>query len=799
MKWQISRQFHLLHSTQPAELSAIPSRPAANGIEEILSPPSRRGWLFCVFLLAATFIAYQPVWHAGFVWDDNQYVTGNVTLHSLDGLRRIWFELGATVQYYPLTFTSFWVEHHLWGLHPLGYHLVNIMLHALNAMLLWLVLHRLGVRGAWLAAGIFALHPVCVESVAWVTERKNTLSGLFYLGSLLAALSFWLPRKALTGSCMEGRAGDSTGGPGGWKFCWLALGLYLCALWSKTATVPLPAVILLLVWWKRGRLTWRDIHPLLPFLTVGIAMGLITMRVEKGLGAGAGGAMLSFLERCLLAGRVFWFSLGKLFWPHPLIFIYPRWQINASQVVAYLPALAAAAGLLALWQMRGAWARATLFAFGYFLLLLFPVLGLFDVFFFHYSYVADHFQYFACIGPLALAAAAIITMLRPFKTRRLFLESVLGGTLLLALGILTWRQNTTYTDAKTLWGHTLAKNPDAWMAYNNLGAALADQGRFSEAIVEYQGSLRINPDNVEADNNLGTALVRLGRVPEAIGYWEQALQIKPDYAEAHNNLGIALAQVGRVKEAIGHWERALQIKPDLVEAHNDLGAALMQAGKLEDAIGHYEQALRIKPDFAEAHYDWGIALVRLGRVPEAIRHWEQALRLKPDYAEAHYNLGIALGQAGRPDEAIGHYEQALKIKPDYADAHYRLALTLKDQGRFQEAIAHYRNALELKPRPMLAQNALAWLLATCPEATWRNGSQAVELAQQAEQLSGGKHPEILDTLAAAYAEAGRFPDAVETAERALHLASNQSNTVLADDIRTRLKLYETNSPYREKP
>jgi tetratricopeptide (TPR) repeat protein len=785
--------------TQPAKLSAIPSHAAANGIEEILSPPSRRGWLFCVFLLAATLIAYQPVWHAGFVWDDEQYVTGNVTLHSLDGLRRIWFELGATVQYYPLTFTSFWVEHHLWGLHPLGYHLVNIVLHALNAMLLWLVLRRLGVRGAWLAAGIFALHPVCVESVAWVTERKNTLSGLFYLGSLLAALRFWLPGKALSDSGMEGRAGDSTGGPGGWKFCWLALSLYLCALWSKTATVPLPAVILLLVWWKRGRLAWRDIHPLLPFLTVGIAMGLITMRVEKGLGAGAGGAMLSFLERCLLAGRVFWFSLGKLFWPHPLIFIYPRWTIDASQVAAYLPILAATIGLFVLWLNRNGRLRPAFFAFAYFVVSLFPVLGFFNVYFFRYSFVGDHFQYLASIGPLALAAAGITTALDFVGKGNRFLKPALCGTLLVVLGILTWRQSTIYTDVETLWNDTLAKNPNAWMAHNNLGAVLADQGRFSEAIVEYRTSLRINPDNVEAYNNLGTALVRLGRVPEAIGYWEQALRIKPDYAEAHNNLGIALAQVGRVKEAIGHWERALQIKPDLVEAHNDLGTALMQAGKLEDAIGHYEQALRVTPDFADAHCNLGIALLRQGKVPEAMEHWEQALRLKPDYAEAHYNLGIALGQAGRLDEAIGHYEQALQLKPDYADAHYRLALALKGRGRFEAAIAHYQKVLELEPRPMLAQNALAWLLATCPEASLRNGNQAVELARQAEQLSSGRHPEILDTLAAAYAEAGRFPDAVETAERALHLASNQSNTILADDIRTRLKLYETNSPYHEKP
>jgi hypothetical protein len=393
----------------------------ANDFVERFPPLLRRyRWIFGLFLVAATMIAYQPVWHAGFIWDDDVYVTNNLTLHSLDGLRQIWFEPGATLQYYPLTFTTFWVEYHLWGLNPLGYHLINVLLHACNAILLWLILRKLGVRGAWLAAGIFALHPVSVESVAWVTERKNTLSGLFYLGSILVALKFWLPSETSSESRMTGRDKDSTAGLGDCKFYWLAFVFYVCALCSKTTTIPLPAVILLVLWWKRGRLFWRDIYPLGLFMAVGVAMGLITMNLEKHLGASGKQWEFSWLERCLLAGRDVWFYLGKLFWPHPLISIYPRWTIQSSEWTAYVPVLVLVAGLSILWWKRKGWGRSALFASAYFLILLFLVLGFFNVYFFSYSFVADHFQYLADIGPFALVATGITAATVFFRKRNHF-------------------------------------------------------------------------------------------------------------------------------------------------------------------------------------------------------------------------------------------------------------------------------------------------------------------------------------------------------------------------------------------
>ncbi len=734
---------------QPEMATAISK---SKGVLPFRAMPTRAMDAFLALLLvAATMAAYWPALHGGFVWDDDVHLTRNPCIVGPSGFKAIWTSNAAV--YYPLVLTSFWAQHAVWGLNPLPYHLVNIVMHCACGILLWQILRRLNVRGGWLGAGLWTLHPVQVESVAWITELKNTQSCLFYLLTVL----FFLRWRAGQLPTAKKRNERSYG---------LALFCATLAILSKTSTVMLPVILALCWWWADGRWTWWNVRRLVPFLMISaMASGWTIWDQKFHVGALGSEWSQSWPERIVIAGRVIWFYLGKLLWPHPLIFIYPRWSIDASQPAAYLPVLAAVGTFYVLWLNRKGWPRPAFFAFAYFVVSLFPVLGFFNVYFFRYSFVGDHFQYLASTGPLALAAAGITGAIDVAGSGNRFLKPTLCGILLLILGTLTWSPSTIYKDVETLWNDTLAKNPKAWMAHNNLGGALADQGRFSEAIVEYQASLRINPDNVEAYNNLGTALVRQGRVNEAIGQWDQALRVDPDDGEVHSNLGIALARVGRIKEAIGHWERALQINPNMIEAHNDLGAALMQTGKFEDAIVHYEKALQVKPDFAEAHYNLGIALLRMGRTSEAITHWREAVRLNSNYAEAHYQL----------------------------------ALALKNQQNFQEAIVHYQKALELEPHLVLAQNALAWLLATCPDAAWRNGSQAVTLAQQAEQFSGDKYPEILDTLAAAYAEAGRFPEAVEIAKRALSLAATRNNQSLAEAIQSRLKLYEANSAYHEEP
>jgi len=617
-----------------------------------------------LLLVVVTFVAYLPALQGGFIWDDDDYVTNNRLLHSLKGLWQIWSVPGATPQYYPLSFTSFWMDYHLWQLAPLGYHLTNVLLQALNAILLWTVLRRLNVPGAWLAAAIFAVHPVNAETVAWVTERKNLLAGCFYLSSALACLRFWLPNPTMADSRAARFSESSASDPGKWKFYWLALFLYLCALLAKTAAIALPVVILLVVWWKRGKTGWRELFLLVPFLAVGMVMGLLTVWVENRFVHATGSEWaFSFPERCLIAGRAVWFYLSKLVWPHPLIFVYPRWEINTAQPMAYLSVLTLVSVLFILWLNRGGWARPTLVALAYFLALLFPVLGFFNVFFFRYSFVADHFQYLASIGPLTLAAGGITLALGRFKQRNPFLKPVFCGALLLLAGTLTWRQCGMYSDLETLWRVTLARNPTAWMA--------------------------------------------------------------------HNNLGTVLAAKGQAKEAIENFQKAIQLNPNLSNAHYNLGIALEKKGQFDGAISQFQEAIRLRPDYVDAHNDLGIAFEKKGQIAEAINQYQEAVRLDPDFA--------------------------------------------------------------------MALNNLAWMLATSPDGQFRNGAEAVGLAEHACELTHYGKPLFVGTLAAAYAEAGRFPEAMSTAEKAEQLATDAGLTVVAAKNRQLLELYHAGKPYHESP
>ena len=778
-----------------SQAASVASRHRGAGriLESLRRYWDQHGYL-SLLLVAVTLVAYLPALRGQFVWDDDDYVVNNLLLHSLKGLSQIWFAPGTTPQYYPLSFTSFWVDYHLWKLNPLGYHLTNILLQAINAILLWTLLRRLRVPGAWLAAAIFAVHPVNVESVAWITERKNVLAGFFYLSSALACLRFWLPNLAAADGRTQRGPQTAAAGLGSWKFYWLALFLYLCALLAKTATIALPVAVLLVVWWKRGKMGWRELFPQAPFLAVGMAMGLFTVWVEKHFVHAAGSEWLfSFPERCLIAGRAVWFYLGKLAWPHPLIFVYPRWDIHAAQPLASLPVLALMVVLFILWLNRKGRARPVLVALAYFLALLFPVLGFFNVYFFRYSFVADHFQYLAGIGPLTLAAAGITLA---FKTKP-FLKLACGGALLLTLGLLTWQQAGIYRDMNTLWRDTLAKNPDCWMAHSNLGLLLKNEGRIEEAIEHYHQALQIAPDAWDALNDLGVALAAKGQFDEAIEYYRKSLQIDPNRFAVQNNLGHALAAEGRFDEAIECYRKALQINPNFSDALNNLGNALAARGQSDEAIECYRQALQINPDFPEALNNLGVALAAKDRFDEAIENYRQAIQINPNDCDALDNLGVALAAKGRFDEAIESFRKAIRINPNRPETIFHLGTTLDQLGRTREATAQYREALRLNPNLTGPLNNLAWLLAAGPDGELRNGAEAVRLAQRACELTHYGEPLFLATLAAAYAEAGRFPEAVTMADKAEQLATTAGSKELAGKIQQLLELYRAGKPYHE--
>jgi Flp pilus assembly protein TadD len=697
----------------------------------------QRDWLFWLLLAAVTMLAYHPAWNGQQLWDDDQHMI-RPELYPVSGLFRMWTQPGAIRQYYPVLGTVFWIENKIWGTSPAPHHLINILTHSLAAFLLLCILRRLEIPGARLASILFALHPVQVESVAWNTELKNTLSGLFCLGATLIYLKFDQKRR--------------------WLDYAVALGLFACALLSKTVVATLPAALLVVLWWKRGKLSWKmDVLPLIPFFVFSAGLGVISIWMEHNVvGAEGSDFQYSVIERCLIAGRAIWFYLGKLAWPHPLIFIYPRWQISSLIWWQYLFPLAAVGLLAALWFLRGK-SRGPLAALLLFAGTLFPALGFFNVYPFRFSFVADHFQYLACIGPLALAAAGITKAIDGMKLStaqliRPLLAVVLGGV----LAVLTWQQSKIYSDIDTLWHATLAQNPECWIAYGHLGWTLFNRGE----------------------------------VDSSISYLERALKIKPDDPDVHDTLGLALKQKGRLDEATAHFEETLRLRPNDSVAVINLGGILEQKNQLDAAVDNYRRALVQKPDDAEIHARLGGALRRLGILDEAMAHLQLALDKHFEDAKLHRDLGLALHQKGRLAEAVPHYKRALELKPDYAEAHNDLGVALLQNGQTPEAIRQFKETLKLVPDNAQTLDNLAWLLATASPASLRNGAEAVEFAERAARGNGGKDPSVLNTLSAAYAEAGRFEEAVSTAQQALRLAAARSDSALVATLQNEIKLYQ---------
>jgi protein O-mannosyl-transferase len=533
--------------------------PRASQGSEPQAPRFRLGatWVVAILLGCAVLGAYLPALTGDFLWDDDAHVT-RPELRSLHGLWRIWFDLGATQQYYPLLHSAFWFEHRLWGNSVVGYHLVNVLLHVGSAVLLLLILRRLEIPGATLAAGIFALHPVHVESVAWISEQKNTLSLVLYLGAMHLYLRFDQERRA--------------------SLYALATAFFVLGVLTKTVVATLAAALLVIFWWRRGRLSWRrDVLPLLPWFALGAGAGLLTAWIEQRL-LGAEGAdfNLSFLQRSVLAGRVFWFYLVKLVWPAGLTFIYPRWAIESSPWPQGLFALAALAVLVWCWWIRGQ-TRAPLAVALLFVGGIFPVLGFLNVYPFVFSFVADHFVYLASLGVMVGAAAGAAVLAG--RLRAGWVGPLASVLLLGTLGVLTWRQCHDYTDAVTLYDETLTRNPDCYLCRNNLGMLSLQAGEREQALEDFREAVRIKPRSAEAHNNLGNLLVQSGSVSEGIAHYEQALEAAPNDVSTRTNLGTALSLAGRTAEAREQFEAALRILPDYPPAKQQLSRLRSQLPK----------------------------------------------------------------------------------------------------------------------------------------------------------------------------------------------------------------------------
>jgi tetratricopeptide (TPR) repeat protein len=605
------------------------------------APPAP--WLAAAILVALVVFTYWPATRAGFVWDDDANVTQNIALRSPSGLSALWLRPGTTTQYYPVVYTSFWLEYRFFGLDPAVYHAVNILLHALGCVLLWRVLRTLAVPGAWLAAAVFAVHPVQVETVAWVTERKNLLSFV----CMAAAMLVYLRRVAPPGE--SHRSFDARGYA-------LAFALYLAALLSKVTSVTLGPALLVVLWWKRGRLRPRDVLPVLPMLVVAIPVGLLTRSLEAGVGDAWGFDWTpNLVERLLQGSRAMAFYLGKLCWPANLSFVYPRWPIDTLDWVQYLPAIAFALLTVMLFAARARLGRAPLAALLLYAGILLPVLGVLEVYYFRFSYVADHWLYVACIPPIALAVGGGTGWLARGSDARRRAGIVLAASWVIVLASLSWQRTWLFESSFSLFEDAARRNPDSFFTRYNYGAELQQRARRDEAMAEYRAALALDPDGVAAWVNVGLIHSQRGERERAIEAWERAVALDPLRSRAHWNLGLAWIEQGDVERGLQHLERSVAIVTAAPtewarrrSAYAQLGQILLDQGLYARSISSFQSALELDPTHHAARLGLARALVAAGRPAAALEQVDKVLHDRPrDAAARRLRARITRGkQAG---------------------------------------------------------------------------------------------------------------------------------------------------------
>jgi tetratricopeptide (TPR) repeat protein len=774
-----------------------------------------RWWFIPSLLLACTALSYLPLLHAGYVWDDDAFVYKNPVLTEPSGLYKIWLVIGGTAQYYPLTYSTFWLEYHVWGFAPVPSHIINIALHALNAILLWLLLRRLRTPGAAIAALLFALHPVEVESVAWITERKNVLSGAMYLLAALAYDRF----DPLSGK----QAGRRR-----WNFYAVSFAFYLLALSAKSVTFSLPVALLAVMVWRRDRLVWRDILPLAPMLVIGLCAGVLTSYMERHFIHAEGAEWsLSALQRVLIAGRVPWFYLSKLLLPVRLTFFYPRWHVHPGAAWQWLFPVSTATFITSLWMLRGAIGRGAFAAVFYFGVTLFPALGFVNVFPFRYSFVADHFQYLASIGPLTLIAAGGALLASRWKWSAL-VEGGVATVVIAVLGLATALQCGEYFDEEALYRATLARNPGAWIAAANLSVMRLASGHAAEALKLADQAVELRPEDADSYLNRGNALAGLSEMPLARAAYERAVELDPQSAKAWSDLGNANLTLNLLADAEADYRRALSIDPDYAEAHNNLGSLLRRRGRNADAAKEYERALQLEPDYAQAMQNLAETYLALGRPDDAIVQYEALVHLTgrpeihgiigdlqreqgrlhsaaqeyllaiaaaPNDALAWLHLAEVVAAQGNLTEARGDALRAAALSPQSVEAHRVLAQILSGLGDSKGALGEYNKALRLNQNDLGTLNSIAWLLATSSDVHVQNADLALQIAQKVCTMTPSSNANFFDTLAAAYAAGGNFSAASQWAAIAEDKAKN--DPALSHQIAQHAAAYANRQPWRE--
>jgi len=607
---------------------------------------SRRHVFPSVAIAVVTLLAYIPAMRGGFFWDDGVFLTQNKLIASASGLRQFWLTT-QTPDYFPLASSVLWVEWRLWGNHAAGYHVVNVLFHAIAAVLLWRVLLRLRIPGAWLGGLFLGIHPVAAASAAWVTELKNTLAMVLYLLSLLAYLTY-----------------DERGG---WRSYVLALALFLLALLAKTAVVMLPLVLLLCAWWRRGEVSGKDFMRSAPFFALSLVLGLVTVWFQQHRSIGAGEIVQpeDMASRVAAGGWIIWFYLFKLLLPIGLCVIYPRWNVPGSNALAFLPLALLIAVMAWLWTNRKSWGRAPLFALAYFTVTLLPVLGWVDMAFMRFSLAADHLQYVAMIGVLALVSGAFASVCSIGGPKGMTSKLAAAGCVAV-LGVLTWRRAALYGDEPSLWQDNLARNPSSATAWDNLGLARTRAGRYDEAVQCFDRALVLSSSRAKVYNNRGLAYAGMSRYDLAVGDYDRSLALDPRLDRAWNNRALARIALRQYDLAIRDCAQALLLKADFFEAYYTRANAYQGAGRFAEAIQDYDKAVALKPDFAEAYDSRAVACARSGRLTEALRDFDKAIALKPDFAGAYYNRAMLRAKEKEYAQALADLKMYEKLggRPD---------------------------------------------------------------------------------------------------------------------------------------
>jgi tetratricopeptide (TPR) repeat protein len=815
------------HTVLSAKGATSPAQQPADSVKSI-TPNPNNPWLvagICFFLAVIVWIVFGQTRRYEFVnYDDNQFVYGSpVVTHGLTSSGIISaFRAPGMDNWIPLATLSHMLDYQFYGLKAGGHHLTNVLLHATTVILLFLVLRQMTSalwRSAFVAA-VFAIHPLGVESVAWVTERKDILSGFFFVLTLWAYTGFVRSQK---------------------KSFWYLGTLFFAVLglMSKPMLVTLPFVLLLLDYWPLRRFEGASAQPTrttiqrlivekIPFFLLSGAACVVTLILQHAAGAVKTLTTVSVPMRIENAFVSYALYLGKIFWPVHLAVLYPRADHWPASLVFFSALLLAVLCLVAV-ALRKKFPF-MLTGWFWFAGMLVPVIGLVQV---GEQAMADRYAYLPQIG-LYLLLAWLVSEVSGRLPHRVIILS--GLTTIILIGLI-WRareQTSYWRNSETLWTHTLACTSNNLIAHYNYGNYLLQRGQANDAISQYQDALTIDSHNAVARNNLGTALLQKGQTNQAIAQYQQTIRDDPGYILAHINLGNTLLPRGQVQEAITQYQEALKIEPGNSAALHNLGNALLQNGQVNEAISQYREEITNDPDYAPAYYNLGNALQQKGQLDEAISQYQQSLKLDPRYAQAHINLGIALVQKGRLDEGISEYELALKIDSNNAAAHNNLGNALLQKGRLDEVITQYQEALKIEPRDAAARNNLAavflqkgeidkaavqyeealeihpedrslqnglahaaWILATSSDPAIRNGQVAAEVAQRANQLTKGNNPVILRVLAAAYAENGHFPEAIETGQRGLALAREQQIAPLITVLQQDIEHYQAGSPVRE--